>query len=395
MRNRIVLALGAVLGWVSTALAQPAPEMLPPPNFPEATYVAPSRGGSFSVTADYLIAFVRGTNLGDVVTTAPSGTARPVAGVLGEPTTSTLFGGWQNGDMRSGIRIGATWWCGPEQRFGLDGGFTMLESRAALFSATSTDGTILARPYISTNTGTPQAVLVAFPGSSNGSIDVRAASANFYTLHLDVVEKAIDEGWFRFYGLFGYRFYRYDESLRVRQSIQPTNLNFIPGTEIVSNDVFSTHNVFHGGDLGFRTQFNWDRFSLDVLTKVAVGRVFRETNIGGDQVTTVPGLAPITQSGGVFALATNSGTFGSRDWKVMPEFTATLTWQIRPNVHARVGYTFLLLNGVMRAADQVDTTLNPNFFPGGNASGAIRPAFQQIRTDMWIQSVNVGLEFTF
>src|SRR5262249_49174461 len=154
--------------------------------------------------------------------------------------------------------------------------------------------------------------------------------------HLDVVEKAIDEGWFRFYGLFGYRFYRYDESLRVRQSIQPTNLNFVPGTEIVSNDVFSTHNVFHGGDLGFRTQFIWDRFALDVLTKVAVGRVFRETNIGGDQVTTAPGLAPVTQSGGVFALATNSGTFGSRDWKVMPEFTATLTWQIRPHVHARV-----------------------------------------------------------
>jgi hypothetical protein len=174
-----------------------------------------------------------------------------------------------------------------------------------------------------------------------------------------------------------------------------TNPNFIDGTEIVSNDLFSTHNVFHGGDLGFRTHFIWDRLTLDVLTKVAVGRVFRETNIGGDQVTTAPGLAPVTQTGGVFALATNSGTFGSRDWKVMPEFTATLSWQIRPNLNARVGYTFLLLNGVLRAADQVDTTLNPNFFPGGNASGEIRPAFGQIRSDVWIQSVNFGLEFTF
>jgi hypothetical protein len=97
----------------------------------------------------------------------------------------------------------------------------------------------------------------------------------------------------------------------------------------------------------------------------------------------------------VYALSPNSGTFGSRDWKVMPEFTATLAWQIRPNVTARVGYSFILLNGVMRAADQVDQTINPNLFPGGSGVGPLVPLFPGVRSDVWVQSVNFGLEFVY
>jgi hypothetical protein len=165
----------------------------------------------------------------------------------------------------------------------------------------------------------------------------------------------------------------------------------------ITNDSFNTSNTFNGFDMGFRTQFFWDQFSLEVLTRCAFGDLQRRITINGSQTVTVPGLAPVTQSGGVLALATNSGSFDSHDWKVMPEFGLNFAWQIRPYVKLHAGYSFILLNGVARAADQIDTTINTNFLPPANlaAGGPLRPAFNIQRTDMWIQSINIGLEFTY
>jgi Putative beta barrel porin-7 (BBP7) len=352
----------------------------------------------FWATGDYLFTFVRGTNLPPLVTTSIPGTPRTAAGILGDPGTSTLFGSsWSDGDLRSGARFGMGYWFNPKKTLGVEAGFMMTETRASLFSANSTDGTILARPYVDATTGLQQAVLVAFPGSSNGSIDVRAGSGNFYTAHVDLTETALDYGWFRVTSLLGYRFYNYDESLRVHQVISPVPGNIFPfpaGTQLTSNDNFNTRNFFHGVDMGFRSQFFWNDLSLEVLTKVAIGRVTRTFTTEGDQTVTAPGVTPVTQPGGVLALAPNSGTFSSGDWKALPEFGATLNWQIHSNISARIGYSFLFLNGIARAADQVDTTINPNNFPGNGIPGG-RPTASHIRSDMWIQAINLGMQFNF
>ena len=79
----------------------------------------------------------------------------------------------------------------------------------------------------------------------------------------------------------------------------------------------------------------------------------------------------------------------------MPEVGATLNWQIRSNVNVRFGYSFLYMNGVARAADQIDTTVNPNLFPGNSGLGVARPAANRTRSDLWIQAVNLGLQFSY
>ncbi|MBI1832297.1 MAG: BBP7 family outer membrane beta-barrel protein, partial [Planctomycetes bacterium] len=244
-------------------------------------------------------------------------------------------------------------------------------------------------------TGAPSSQVIAYPGFANGSIEIRAVSANFWETHVDLSEKAIDDGWFRLYSLLGYRYYRYDESLRARQIIDPTNRNFIAGTQIVSADNFNVRNEFHGIDLGLRTQFIWDRFTLDVLTKLAVGRINRAVNINGEQTITTPGFAPITRDGGVLALGSNSGLSATGDWKVVPEAGLNLNWQVLPNLNMRFGYSFLLLNGIARVADKVDTTINPNFFPGGSGAGIVHPANNNVRSDLWIQSINVGVLWSY
>src|SRR5207302_1098725 len=156
------------------------------------------------------------------------------AGILGQPNTTTLFGGnLANNDVRSGLRVGLGYWFGAEQRLGVEAGLMMLESQSTLFSASSDAFPIIARPFTDATNFTQQAVLVAFPGSSTGSIGVQASSGNFYEGHIDLAVKLVDRpGPIRVDGLVGYRFYRFDEGLRIQQSMTPTSPNFVAGTLI-------------------------------------------------------------------------------------------------------------------------------------------------------------------
>jgi hypothetical protein len=351
--------------------------------------------GQFWLSGDYAFSFMRGVELPALASTSPAGTPRPLAGVLGAPGTEVLFGGWQNEDLRAGFRLGAGWWFGGERNFGVEAGFVFVGAQTASFFGATDTFPILARPYIDSNSNTQQAVLVSFPGVSNGTLDIQSTVGNFYAANFNITEKAIDEGNFRVIGLVGYRYYRFDDSLSVRQNLTVTDPNFIPGTQVLTNDSFSANNEFHGFDMGFRTQHLWGNFSLELLAKLAVGELRRQINIAGDQTTFVPGLAPIVDAAGVLALSSNSGTYISHEWKVVPEAGFTLGWQLRPNLNVRVGYSFLLLNGVTRAADQVDEFLNPNLFPPPAGPGASRPTFTLNRTDVWIQSINVGVLWTY
>ena len=347
------------------------------------------------INGDFLFAFMRGTHVPTLASTSPVGTPRALAGVQGASTTDTLFGGWQNDDLRPGFRLNAGWWFGGDSNLGLEAGFMFVSGQSSSFAGGSDVFPILARPYIDANDGTPQAILVAFPGASTGSLDIRLTSGSFSSAHIDIAENALDGPGFQLTALVGYRYYRYDESLNIRQNVTVTDPNFIPGTLSVTNDSFSARNEFHGFDMGFRTQHIWQRVSLELLAKLAVGDVRRRINIAGDQTTVVPGQAPVFDQAGLLALSSNSGSFSSHDVKVLPEAGATLGWQIRPNLNVRLGYSFLFLNGIVRAADQVDVTLNPNLFPPVIGGGPNRPAFGQIRSDMWIQSLTLGVLWTF
>jgi hypothetical protein len=114
-------------------------------------------------------------------------------------------------------------------------------------------------------------------------------------------------------------------------------------------------------------------------------------------VVTVPGAAPVTQNAGVFALGTNSGSFGHSELAVLPEFGASVGWRVTSSIKVHAGYSLLMLNHVARAADQVNTTLNPNQFPGVNGpqGGLNEPAFYLNRTNTWVHGATVGLEWSY
>jgi hypothetical protein len=355
-------------------------------------------GGRAWVTAEYLFAWVQGTTLPALITTSPPGTARATAGVIGVPGTSPVFGGPVNGDVRSGVRFDAGYWFDPDRTFGIEAGMMMLESQATIFGASSGGTPILARPYLDATTGLPQAALIAFPGLSSGSVDVKATSGNFYEAHVDLSETFLTNGPFRLNALAGYRFFRFDDALRIGQTIVPTGGAFAPGTQLATTDSFRTHNTFNGVDLGLRGQFAWQNLTLSVLGKIAVGYVHRDVFISGSQTVSVPGAAPVTSTGGLYALSSNVGTFGSNDWGMLPELGVNLAWQVNSYLQLRVGYSILWLDRVARAVDQIDFTVNPNLIPPAAAAptGPNRPAFNDTnRQDVWIQALSFGVTFTF
>lgn len=389
--------LGQTAGYVVTPLSTPdviAPSVAPAAIIEEAP-VAPE---TWWTSADYMFGFIRRAHTPPLVTTAPAGTPQATAGVIGQAETQILFGGeFVNGDLRSGFRVNAGKWLTEDHKIGVDVGYFMTESRAQLFDASSDGSVILARPFfdVSTAPATPSAVLVAFPGVSTGSVAVSANSGSFYGAHVDLQEEVIERSNVRLKSLFGYRFLRFDDGLQVRQTAFPTTVGTIPGTQLIANDSFAAHNTFNGGEVGLQLQFFRDVWSLDFLSKLAVGNLQRNVLIDGSTIVTAPGTAPIVSSGGVLALASNIGQHTSNDWVAAPEVGVNVGWNATPNLRLRVGYSLLILYEVARAAEQVDLNINANLIPPTTVVGPGRPLFDLQRSTIWLQTLNLGAELKF
>jgi hypothetical protein len=350
----------------------------------------------FWVNADYGLAWLKGRPLPPLATTSPPGTGQAAAGVLGLKTTSVLIG---NAPARSDERsLGALefgCWFNPEKSLGAAAGFFVTSSKGRGISTTSDGTTIIARPFTDAASSVPTSVLVAFPGVSNGSVNVYSAMQTFWGANADLRENILSTSCVRMESLVGYRYLHYGENLNMQQTLNATGGVFVPGTNIVSTDSFQTINDFNGCEFGLRTEVFGDRWSLEILTKMAAGNLRREIIINGSTQTTVPGSTTTTGVGGVYALSSNIGNHFNDSWVVAPEFGLTVGYQVLPNVRVHAGYSFLFLQGIARAADQIDFTLNQNLFPPPISGGPNRPTFNLIRSDIWIQTVSVGVEIRF
>jgi hypothetical protein len=353
----------------------------------------------WSMSADGLLGWVRGNRLPPLVTTSPAGTAQAAAGVLGQPGTTVLFGDSIAGDdTRFGFRLGATAWLDTERGWSVDAGFFYLFDRNNSFTAHSPQGSpILARPFFNVATGFPDSQLVAFPGLSTGSVSGSFQNNNFAGFNLDLQEVLVSTDGFRLQPVLGFRYLQFNDRLAVDTNETATGGNLVaPGTQIAASDRFTTRNAFYGADLGVRAECFFDRLSVDFIGKLAVGNLRRSVGISGATQITAPGGTPEELAGGLLALASNSGTFKSNEWVVAPEFGIAAGWNFTPNVQLRLGYTFLLLSDVARAGDQVDQLVNPNLIPPAQAGASTsHPAFQLKTTDIWVQTLSLGMGIRF
>lgn len=344
--------------------------------------------------AEYLLWWSQGHYVPALVTT---GTVASL-GVLDSFDTEILYGAQGlNGGSKSGVRLDLGWWLAPE--WALEANALWLADRTSTYDVSSTGDPLLARPFMNVVTGAEDSHVVALPGTVTGSLAIssttRFKGAELLvrrTIHSrsDCRLDAADQYAARWDVLLGYRFNQLDDDLLIQESIElagPTTIGLY--------DSFDSNNDFHGVDMGLNASFQRNRWSLELLAKMALGNTRSRVWIDGATVTTSGGVVD-NDPGGMLALTTNMGSYTQNNMAVIPELGVTLGFDITKRFRATFGYTFIYWSNVARAGEQIDRNLNPTYFANnGPAAGAVQPEFVFVTSDYWTQGMNFGLELHF
>jgi hypothetical protein len=352
--------------------------------------------------AEYLLWWVNGDKLPPLVTTSPAGTPRELAGVLGQSSTTVLFGDERaNGQARSGGRFTLGGWFDCEQTFGVEASYFILESRSVGFGASSGGSPILARPFTDALINQPFSEDVAFPGLSTGSIAAADRAGQLLGAGLLARARLMGGCSGRLDFLAGYRFLYYKETLDVAESSISTGTDnvirdFPVGTSVASIDHFGTQNTFHGFDMGLSGEYRYGRWSLECLSKLAIGCTESSRDVAGATTVVLPGLPPQTQAGGLLALSSNSGHFEHQQFGLVPEFGLRLGCDLTSRLRASAGYTLIWWNRIERPQNAVDLNINSNLLPPiAPGGGPALPAPLSGSSSLFIQGIDLGLEFRF
>lgn len=379
--------------------------------------------GRFYGSAEYLLWWFDGMQTPPLVTGSPAGTPRAQAGVLGEPGTQILYG---NGTIldgsRDGLRFQAGMWFNDYQDLAIEGDLFFFETASTGFSATGENGIpIIARPFFNMvpvdGVGDPlppaeDAELVSFPGVVDGTVSVNARSefsGAGLRLRAAICCKEIGAACnscnpcgpavsptsvSRIDVIGGYRYLNLDERILIREDLNSL-LSTDPGSFDIS-DRFDTSNEFHGADIGFIWEWESTKWSLELLSKLAIGNTHQKVNIAGE-TTVSNGGASFTEEGGLLALRSNSGTYRRDVFTVVPEIGVTLGYRITPRLKATAGYTMLYWSRVARPGDHIDLDVNPNLLPPvvEPVVGPERPRFFWDDTALLAHGLNVGLDYRF
>ena len=130
---------------------------------------------------------------------------------------------------------------------------------------------------------------------------------------------------------------------------------------------------------------------------MGIGNTHTEVAIDGSTAITTS-LGRNVYSGGILALASNSGVHDSNQFSVMPEIGCTLSYDLTCRLTASIGYTLLYWSDVARPGDQIDENVDSAQFPSGanpTPTAALHPAFVLHTSDFWAQGINLGLQYRF
>jgi hypothetical protein len=174
--------------------------------------------------------------------------------------------------------------------------------------------------------------------------------------------------------------------------------NLPNGTTISIMDQFQSTNNFEGGQIGLSGKWQRGWFTFGATAKLAMGVNDRAVIIGGGTAIASPGSPVAGVNSGLLALPSNIGRYSSSAFSVVPEVGLTLGFQVTPNIRIFGGYQFLYWNNVVRAGEQISTTLNTSqlsrTLPVSQPPlvGAALPTFVAHESGYWVQGVNLGVE---
>lgn len=338
-----------------------------------------------------------------LLTQSPAGTANNVAGVLGQPTTRTLFGNEDIGDgFRAGGRFQSGWWFDDCRRVGLQGDFFALDGNGSSQVFNSGQDGFLARPFTNTNPDVdgPDAQLVGAPGLSEGSVRFTTSSSVISAspslrFNLCCCKGACSGRATRTDLILGYRFFRLEEEFASQEILNVTDPLFVDGTSYELNDRIRTQNTFHGVEFGLSRTIERNRWRFGLDSIFAVGEVERVVDLDGHTWIDVPGFQQGRTDGGFFVSPNQIGQFRDNDYAVIPQVRADFSYCLASNWRIHAGYTFMYLSSVFRPGSFLTNSFDGDAL-GQQATGegrTIRPAMPN--NDLILHGANIGLSYNF
>lgn len=353
--------------------------------------------------AEYLIWNVSGMHSSPLVTTSPNGTPRDTAAVLGEPGTSVLFGGNElNDGAANGVLIGGGMWLTTSRNTAFEMEYFQLASLNDGYNGASDGTVILGRPFFDIVAGRQSALLVSYPDLVSGSVNVTTKSElrsflinGRFTIcpnHANGCQQCGMRD--RTDWIVGYRNIRLRDSLTASTDLI-SELPDFPGT-VAATDQFKTKNEFNGLQLGVIRRRVLRRGWLESSMRVALGNNRQTQQIGGSTTYNESGVID-SFSGGLLAQRTNSGERKKDEFVMVPELGLRWGFRWSDRFHTSIGYTVLYFPNVIRAAEQIDTDLNPGLIPEETdpLTGALRPRAIWVQSDYLAHGLHLGAELHF
>ena len=196
---------------------------------------------------------------------------------------------------------------------------------------------------------------------------------------------------------FGFRWAQLQEGLPIQENLEVIAPSVDVGTTFQVNDVFSTNNEFVGGELGFLWDWEYRRWSLELLSKLGIGSTRQRVSINGSTTRTEPGELPETRTGGLLAQESNIGDYERNELSVLPQLGVTLGYKLTERLKLTGGYTFVYWSNVVRPGEQIDLEVNPGNLPFADPADPdglpARPQFSFHQNDFWAHGLSAGLEY--
>ncbi|TWT37655.1 hypothetical protein KOR34_26130 [Posidoniimonas corsicana] len=343
---------------------------------------------------EYVYGWAKGSDSPALVTTSDNGTAQDDAGVLGLASTTTLLGGDSlNNGGQSGGRLTLGTAAGSYRNRRVEFIYSFLEDADEAFATSSDEFPILARPFFNSQSGQQDALLIGFGGLVSGGLSVDASS-EFRSYELQMRQDACCYRGANMELTVGYRAAELDDGIAIRQTSLALS-GPTAGATTNLEDLFSTSNTFHGGQVGFTCQLvQGRRWSYDCTVKTALGATRQKARIAGSTTVTTGGGSS-TSDAGLLVQGSNAGEYSRSEFSAVSEVGLTLRYRLKKSTSLSVGYNIVFWSDVLRAAEQIDAAVNPTQIPPGTLTGDPRPAFGFASTSYWAQGFRAGLESRF
>jgi len=367
--------------------------------------------GHFWFSSEYLLWAFRRETVPPLVT----GNSLGLPAAFGTPGTTVLYGGATDDKDFSGGRFTVGFWCCHCPDLGFEGSYFFLGQLNKTFNLSSDGSLSLGRPLNVANATLDPFGNIVPPGESveqialapgtSGSVLV-ATSTRLWGAETNARYKWLCGDCWHVDFLSGFRYVDLQESIDITENLLTTGaVRGVPATGggttgILVSDRFGTRDQFYGGQIGLDTEVRWRRWFLGGEFKLAMGDMYEMVRIGGNTTFTPPAPAmPVTQNGGVLALASNIGTYSRNRFAVVPEVGIKVGLNVTDHIRIFAGYNLLYLSDVVRPGDQIDRRVNtnqfPNVFQGTTLVQPTLPAVLFKPTDFWAQGLNAGLEFRY